>query len=38
LAAGCCCLLVTHNTEQMRRLAVTGYELFAGRLTEVWAA
>ena len=38
LAAGCCCLLVTHNAEQMRRLAVTGYELSVGHLTEVWAA
>jgi len=38
LAAGCCCLLATHNTEQMRRLAVAGYELSAGHLAEVWAA
>jgi len=37
LATGCCCLLVSHNAEQMRRLAVTGYELSAGHLTEVWA-
>ena len=38
LATGCCCLLVSHNAEQMRRLTVTGYELSAGHLTEVWAA
>jgi putative ABC transport system ATP-binding protein len=38
LATGSCCLLVTHNVEQMRRLAVTGYELSAGHLREVWAA
>ena len=38
LAAGCCCVLVTHDAAQMRRLATIGYTLSDGRLSEAWAA
>ena len=38
LVAGACCLMVTHDEGQMRRLAKFGYELSAGRLREVWSA
>jgi putative ABC transport system ATP-binding protein len=38
LDAGSCCLMVTHDAGQMRRLATLGYELTAGRLRQVWSS
>lgn len=38
LDAGSCCLMVTHDDEQMRRLATRGYELSAGRLRQAWSS
>lgn len=36
LEAGNCALIVTHDEEQMHRLATRGYRLKDGRLHEVW--
>ena len=36
LDAGACCLLVTHDAGQMRRIATVGHELSAGQLRQVW--